>query len=155
MVSLENEDYTTKMSWYTGKAYEKVYKKHDSAGKEFLYHTPAKRAPFVGRNEDVEAVLRRIAETKSKASVDMAPLAEAIDARKVRHISVRGLWRIAPCDLWSPAVLPRKTHVEYFDRDQSSARAIAGLRCIKLSGLGRPSAFRCPRAKAQILTVVR
>jgi hypothetical protein len=65
------------------------------------------------------------------------------------------------------AVLPRKTHVgrvaaigsarrpEYFDRDQSSARAIAGLRCIKLSGLGRPSAFRCPRAKAQILTVVR
>ena len=30
----------------------------------------------------------------------------------------------------------------FFDRDERSARAIAGLRCIKLSGRGRPSAFR-------------
>ena len=60
VVSLENEDYTTKMSWYTCKAYEKVYKKHDSAGKEFLCHTPAKRAPFVGSNEDVEGVLKGV-----------------------------------------------------------------------------------------------
>ena len=84
-----------------GKAYEKVYKKHDSVGKDFLCHTPAKRAPsFVGSNEDVEGVLKRIAEMKSKASVRkggngaLAPLAptEATDALKIRHISVRGLF---------------------------------------------------------------
>jgi hypothetical protein len=115
VVSLENEDYTTKMSWYTGNAYEKVYKKHDSVGKEFLCHTPAKRAPFVGSNEDVEGVLKRIAEMKSKASVrkggngDMAPLAptEAIDALKVRHISVRGLFS---CSAQKNACRPRSGH---------------------------------------------
>jgi hypothetical protein len=30
---------------------------------------------------------------------------------------------------------------KYYDRDASSARAIAGLRCLKLKGLGRPSIF--------------
>ena len=30
----------------------------------------------------------------------------------------------------------------YYDRDGASAQAIAGLRVLKLKGLGRPSAFR-------------
>jgi hypothetical protein len=125
------------MSWYTGKAYEIVYKKYDSAGKEFLFHTSGKRAPLVGKNEDVDAVLKKIAELKAKANIrkggvgalaSLAPT-ETTDARKTHHISVRGL-----------LFCPEKRM--FFDRDQSSARAIAGLRCIKLSGLGRPSAFR-------------
>ena len=53
------------------------------------------------------------------------------DARKVHHIIVRGL-------LFCPE------RCMYFDRDEQSARAIAGLRCIKLSGRGRPTAFRRP-----------
>ena len=137
VVSLENEDFTSKMSWYTGKAYERVYKKYDSAGKEFLFHTTAKSSPLVGKNEDVDAVLKKIAEMKAKAKIRkggvgaLAPLAptETTNARKTHHISVRGL-----------LFCPEKRM--YFDRDQSSARAIAGLRCIKLSGLGRPSTFR-------------
>ena len=36
----------------------------------------------------------------------------------------------------------------YYDRDEASARAIAGLRCLELQGLGRPTIFRlAPRAQ--------
>ena len=140
VVSLENEDYTSKMCWYTGKAYEKVYKKHDATGKEFLHHTTNKDAPLVGANEDVEAVLKKRAEQKAKASkrrggdgvtVPLAPIlsADARDASMTRHIAVRGL-------LFCPESRM------FFARDDESARAIAGLRCIRLAGLGRPSAFR-------------
>ena len=31
---------------------------------------------------------------------------------------------------------------KYYDRDGASAQAIAGLRVLKLKGMGRPSAFR-------------
>ena len=152
-VSLENEDYTSQTCWYTGKKYEKVYKKYDAAGKEFLHHTTNKDAPLVGANEDVEAVLKKRAEQKAKASkrrggdgttVPLAPILSA-DARDVankvglpqrscgtsmtRHIAVRGL-------LFCPESRM------FFARDDESARAIAGLRCIRLAGLGRPSAFR-------------
>ena len=63
----------------------------------------------------------------------LAPIAsaDAKDAQKIRHVEVRGL-----------LFCPEKRM--YFDRDESSARAIAGLRCIKLQGLGRPTAFRRP-----------
>jgi len=139
-VSLENEDYTSQTCWYTGKKYEKVYKKYDAVGKEFLHHTTSKDAPLVGANEDVEAVLKKKAEQKAKASkrrggdgatVPLAPIssADARDASMTRHIAVRGL-------LFCPESRM------FFARDDESARAIAGLRCIRLAGLGRPSAFR-------------
>jgi hypothetical protein len=35
----------------------------------------------------------------------------------------------------------------YYDRDEASARAIAGLRCLALQGKGRPSAF-CPQTNS-------
>ena len=140
VVSLENEEFTSKMSWFNGNAYEKVYKKYDTTGKEFLYHTAGKGAPFVKKEEDLEGVLKKRAENKIKASmrrggrgfnVPLAPtsIADARDAKMTRHIDVRGL-------LFCPE---RRM---FFARDDESARAIAGLRCIRLSGLGRPSAFR-------------
>jgi hypothetical protein len=135
-VSLENEECTSKMSWYSRKAYDKVYKKYDRAGKEFLHHIAGKGAPFVGKHEDIEFVLKKRAENKLKAKIRkggvltllQVPLAPR-DAKMTRHIDVRGL-------LFCPE---RRM---FFDRDGESARAIAGLRCIRLSGRGRPSAFR-------------
>ena len=178
-VSLENEEYTSKMCWYTGKAYEKVYKVYETQGdkeKEFLRHTTGKQAPVVGTNEDVEAVLKKRAEQKCKvgafganwprsgqtskrrggdgAAVPVAPISSA-DARDVanevglpqqscgtkvtRHIDVRGL-------LFCPE------NRMFFVRDDESARAIAGLRCIRLAGLGRPSAFRRKKQPGQQAT---
>ena len=162
-VSLENEDFTSKMCWYTGKAYEKVYKVYETHGdkeKEFLRHTTGKQAPVVGVNEDVEAVLKKRAEQKCKvgafganwprsgqtskrrggdgAAVPVAPIssADARDAKVTRHIDVRGL-------LFCPE------NRMFFVRDDESARAIAGLRCIRLAGLGRPSAFRRKKQPGQ------
>ncbi len=69
MVSLENEEFTSKMSWFNGNAYEKVYKKYDTTEKEFLYHTAGKGAPFVKKEEeDLEGVLKERVENKIKAS---------------------------------------------------------------------------------------
>ena len=135
VVSLENEDFTSQKCWYTGKAYEKVYKKHDAAGKEFLHHTIEKNAPFVGANEDVEAVLKKRAEIKSKAkkrtggdgaTVPVAPISSAdardvanevglpqlaAETKKTRHIDVRGLSRRSRRPLTAATFLPRKLHV--------------------------------------------
>ena len=105
-----------------------------------MHHTTNKDAPLVGANEDVEAVLKKRAEQKAKMSkrrggdgvtVPLAPIlsADARDASMTRHIAVRGL-------LFCPESRM------FFARDDESARAIAGLRCIRLAGLGRPSAFR-------------
>jgi hypothetical protein len=47
---------------------------------------------------------------------------------KPRHIECRGLRFCTETRM-------------FYDRDGASARAIAGLRCIKLMGLGRPSVF--------------
>jgi len=152
-VSLENEEYTSQKCWYTGKAYEKVYKVHkihDNEEKEYLYHTTDKKAPIVGANEDVEAVLKKRAEQRRKASkrrggsgaaVPVAPIqsADARDALITRHIDVRGL-------LFCPESRM------FFARDDESARAIAGLRCIRLAGLGRPSAFRRKQQPVQTAT---
>ncbi len=57
----------------------------------------------------------------------------------MRHIEVRGLRFCPEC---------RSFH----DRDASSARSIAGLRCLELSGKGRPLAF-CPTTKAAATAV--
>jgi hypothetical protein len=40
----------------------------------------------------------------------------------------------------------------YYDRDEGSARAIAGLRCLRLQGLGRPSCFsHRPHQESQVV----
>ncbi len=45
---------------FNGNAYDKVYKKYDTTGKEFLYHTAGKDAPFVKKEEDdLEGVLKK------------------------------------------------------------------------------------------------
>jgi hypothetical protein len=49
--------------------------------------------------------------------------------KRIRYAVCRGL-----------LFCPEKS--KYYDRDGASAHAIAGLRVLKLKGLGRPSAFR-------------
>jgi hypothetical protein len=44
---------------YSGKAYEKVYKKYDASDKSFLYHTSGKGAPFVKADDDEEVLKKR------------------------------------------------------------------------------------------------
>ena len=145
VVSLENEDFTSQICWYTKNAYEKVYKKYDADGKEFLHHTTGKRAPVVKDNENEAFVLSKRADNKLKAKkqrggggliVPLAPPESAKDAQKTRHIDVRGL-------------LFCQERRMFFNRDNESARAIAGLRCIRLSGLGRPTAFRRKKRTAE------
>ena len=140
VVSTEDERFTSKMSWETGKEYRKVYKTHDASGKEFLRYTARKSSPFVAPC-DFDAVSKRKDEIKLKAKIRRGggtsasePRAlntwvDANDAHELRHIEVRGL------------LFCQETCM-FFDRDERSARAIAGLRCIKLAGFGRPSAFR-------------
>jgi hypothetical protein len=140
VVTLEDESNTSKKCWTTrGALYEKVYKTYDAKGKEFLQHTSARYPPLVPES-DVEAEERRNQEKKNKAKRRRggrieAPLAQEtrIDEeekkKRIRHAVCRGL-------LFCP-----ETSM-YCDRDESSARAIAGLRVLKLRGLGRPSAFR-------------
>ena len=147
-VSPENEEFTSQICWYTRDAYEKVYKKYDADGKEFLHHTTGKKAPAVKENENEAFVLKKRADNKLKAKKQRGggglsvPLAAAMnpesarDAQMTCHIDVRGL-------LFCPE---RRM---FFDRDNESARAIAGLRCIRLSGLGRPTAFRRKKRTAE------
>ena len=156
VVSTEDERFTSKMSWETGKEYQKVYKTHDASGKEFLRHTAGKHSPIVAPC-DFDAVSRRKDEIKLKAKIRRGgksvsePRAsnawvDARHAQKLRHIEVRGL------------LFCQETCM-FFDRDKKSARAIAGLRCIRLAGFGRPSAFRqkdkkTPEGTTQSLEVV-
>jgi hypothetical protein len=153
VVSLEDESFTSKMCWETGKAYEKVYKVHDVDGKEYLKHTKYKCAPLVNAN-DIQAVSERKLKNKLKGVIrrgggvpgpdnngfggeggivelrSSKTIFDGVkDARGVHHIEVRGL-------------LFCQENSMFFSRDERSAHAIAGLRCIKLSGLGRPSSFR-------------
>ena len=141
-VTFEDETNTSKKCWLTGGTlYEKVYKTYDAKGKEFLQHTRARQPPFVPP-ADVEAEERRALERKDKAKrrrggvgVVAAPLApetiaeEEEKKKRIRHAVCRGL-----------LFCPEKS--KYYDRDGASAQAIAGLRVLKLKGMGRPSAFR-------------
>ena len=142
VVTFEDETNTSKKCWLTGGTlYEKVYKTYDANGKEFLQHTRARQPPFVPP-ADVEAEERRALERKDKAKrrrggvgVVAAPLApetiaeEEEKKKRIRHAVCRGL-----------LFCPEKS--KYYDRDGASAQAIAGLRVLKLKGMGRPSAFR-------------
>ena len=66
----------------------------------FFYHTVAKRAPFVGDDEDAEAVSRMRAQIKAAGNkrrggeglvvpTSSIPLADTRDAQKIRHIDVQ------------------------------------------------------------------
>jgi hypothetical protein len=140
VVTLEDESNTSKKCWMTrGTLYEKVYKTYDAAGKEFLQHTAARYAPYVPEPE-VEFEKKKAQDKKDKAkrrrgggncNVPLAPptrVEEEEKKERIRHSVCRGL-------LFCP-----ETSM-YYDRDESSARAIAGLRVLKLRGLGRPTAF--------------
>jgi hypothetical protein len=141
-VSVVSEINTSKTEWATKRAYEKVYKRTVD-GKEHLFHTPNKRAPFAAP-EDVEAVKRDRELLKEKAkrrrggTTGVPERANEWAEREegVRYIDVRGLQ------------FSTETRM-FFGRDASSARAIAGLRCLELKGLGRPTCFRLP-PRAQI-----
>jgi hypothetical protein len=146
VVTLEDESNTSKKCWTTrGNLYEKVYKTYDGNGKEFLHHTSARYTPYVPEPE-VEVEERKAQEKKAMAKrrrggSNCTPLApetrveQEEKKKRIRHAVCRGL-------LFCP-----ETSM-YCDRDESSARAIAGLRVLKLRGLGRPNAFRRARPTA-------
>ena len=141
IVSLEDENNTSAKCWQTGGTYEKVYKTFDPVtAKEYLCHTAAKRPPSVPQSDVALTAFVRMMREKNKEKAKkrrggvIAPQApETVvgeeEKTNLRHIDVRGL-RFCP---------ERRM---YYDRDKASAEAIAGLRCIKLRGLGRPTAFR-------------
>ena len=132
-VSVVSEINTTKVYWATKRNFEKVYKRTVD-GKEHLFHTPDKRAPFAVA-EDVEAVKQARLQLKEKAKRrrgGTTGVPERVEREEgVRYIDVRGL-----------QFSPEKRM--FFGRDEASAWAIAGLRCLELNGLGRPTCFRLP-----------
>jgi hypothetical protein len=153
VASYENEDYTTKVSWTTGKVKEKAYKVYVPKSaeemkknpgvdyKEILMHTGAKYMPIVPEDQlkfftHVQDRIKAIAKKRRSGIEVSVPLGgDAVpineETRKLRYIECRGLrFCTETC--------------KFYDRDRESARAIAGLRCIKLMGLGRPSAFCHP-----------
>jgi hypothetical protein len=151
VASYEDEYNSTKVSWMTGLVKEKAYKMYVPKSaeemkknpgvdyKEILKHTCAKYMPVVPDNEiefftHVRDRVKTIAKRRKSGSDLHVPLGgDAIpkideETRKLRYIECRGLrFCTETC--------------KFYDRDRESARAIAGLRCIGLMGLGRPSAF--------------
>ena len=146
VVTFEDETNTSKKCWLTkGTLYEKVYKTYDANGKEFLQHTRARQPPFVPL-ADVEAEEMRVLERKDKSrrrrggeSV-AAPVAPPDIAEDEEEDDDEGKKRIRYAVCRGLLFCPEKSM--YYDRDGASAHAIAGLRVLKLKGLGRPSAFR-------------
>jgi hypothetical protein len=139
--SPEDENYSTKVSWETKTTKELVYIGIEE-GKAVLSHSKGKRPPTV--KEKDKAIVTRMSEeskkrgkrrrswsTGSKMVEDKFRYEKDKKQKKeeeMRYIECRGL-RFCP------------ERRKYYDRDASSARAIAGLRCLKLRGLGRPTAF--------------
>ena len=112
-------------------------------GKAVLCHSSGKRPPTVVKEEDRLIVTGMLQESKergkrrrslnvgSKIVRDNFFMKKNENEKKeqeMRYIECRGL-RFCP------------ERRKYYDRDASSARAIAGLRCLRLKGLGRPSIF--------------
>ena len=144
-VVLEPEHNTSKKSWETQKPYEIVFKR-PRGGKEVLDHTSSRRTPFV-TEADAAEVTASVQRARSKAQrrrggtgIVRPPKGvrsgREKDKKKARYMECRGL-RFCP---------ERRM---YFDRDEASARAIAGLRCLELMGLGRPRAFSPLQKQAQ------
>ena len=142
-VSPEDENYSTKVSWETKKTKELTYI-GVKEGKAVLSHSKGKRPPTV--KEEYKAIVTRMLEeskergkrrrswnTGSKMSGGGNFEWKKADKKKkkeeeMRYIECRGL-RFCP------------EMRKHYDRDASSARAIAGLRCLNLKGLGRPTVF--------------
>ena len=141
--SAEDENYSTKVSWETKKTKELTYIGIRN-GKAVLCHSKGKRPPVV-KEEDKGIVTRMLQESKERGkrrrswNVGSKMIGDICLAKKekikkekkdeeMRYIECRGL-RFCP------------EMRKYYDRDASSARAIAGLRCLRLRGLGRPSVF--------------
>ena len=144
--SAEDENYSTKVNWETKKTKELTYV-GIREGKAVLCHSKGKRPPVV-KEEDKGIVTRMLQESKergkrrrswnvgSKMVGDNCLVTKEKGQKEkkkekeqeMRYIECRGL-RFCP------------EMRKYYDRDASSARAIAGLRCLKLKGLGRPSIF--------------
>jgi hypothetical protein len=156
VVSYECEDNTSKICYETKRQYEKVYKDYvfsdfaaavegEVRGVEYLQHTNSRKLPVVPPDKVVAFnALRQAIKEKNKrrrggntivpptAALSVGELA-VLAEEKTRFIESRGL-------LFCPE---RRM---FYDRDGASARAIAGLRCIKLRGLGRPTVFRSNRS---------
>jgi len=144
--SAEDENYSTKVNWETKKTKELTYV-GIREGKAVLCHSKGKRPPVV-KEEDKGIVTRMLQESKERGkrrrswNVGSKMVGDNCLVKKekgqkekkkekeqeMRYIECRGL-RFCP------------EMRKYYDRDASSARAIAGLRCLKLRGLGRPSIF--------------
>jgi len=141
--SAEDENYSTKVNWETKKTKELTYV-GIREGKAVLCHSKGKRPPVV-KEEDKGTVTRMLQESKERGkrrrswNVGSKMVGDNCFAKKekikkekkdkeMRYIECRGL-RFCP------------EMRKYYDRDASSARAIAGLRCLRLRGLGRPSVF--------------
>jgi hypothetical protein len=141
-VSPEDEWGTTKVSFDTQKVKLKVYKhfKLDEDGqlKEYLMATSGDYTPLV-EDCDLPAfkAARRVVSAKALYRKRGDPFSERQRLKterredpswKPRHMECRGLRFCTETRM-------------FYDRDEASARAIAGLRCIKLLGLGRPTVF--------------
>jgi hypothetical protein len=132
---------TSKVSWDTKQRFEAAYKRYKNtrgAVVEILDHTSQKYMPFVRDQEiatiiDVRAQLReKNARRRGKHKIteeDVATkIAEDTENNKLRYTECRGLRFCTERRM-------------YYDRDVASARAIAGLRCLEMRGLRRPSIF--------------
>jgi hypothetical protein len=149
-VTKEWEHNTTKISFETRKKKEVVYKRFDPmTGKEFLHHTPCKQPPLVA-DIDLDIVKEMMKRCKLKAQRrrggcdQPGPEVEkqGLERKEVelRYPECRGLRFCTETSM-------------YYDRDEASGRAIAGLRCLKLRGLGRPTAFCAARKRSEAVLV--
>jgi hypothetical protein len=154
------EHNTTAVSWNTGKRTESVFKRYDGPqNRERLCHCVAgKQPPLVSPTAPDRAATLAVVQTAAakgkrrrggaSAASDYRwspPVKDVEDEAKkkttkkeeLRYPACRGL-RFCP---------ERRM---FYDRDESSAVAIAGLRRLELLGFGRPTAFRSNRANKQI-----
>ena len=149
-VSPEWEHLTTQVAWETKERKEIVYKRYDSAkGTEILCHTSRKCAPEVAPDERylLQRLRQSVIEKNKRRRGGSTGAPDRLEGWKTggkeegcsRYPECRGL-RFCP-----------KRRM-YYDRDEGSARAIAGLRCLRLQGLGRPSCFsHRPHQESQVV----
>jgi hypothetical protein len=145
----EDESFTTAVSWDTKLRYRSVYKGYGGAdGKVEFFGNYATRAAPVAKPEHVEALKVAAERAKARAKVrrggcaatakesEMEEVARQAmeqggDGKKekvTRYAMVRGLRFCTERRM-------------YLDRDESSARTIALLHCLRLQGARRPSLF--------------
>ena len=151
-VCIVDENFTTKISWETGKVKELVFLEpyHDDDGIEWhMAHTDTKRAPKV-MDEDTRVVsawfeARAAREKRRKRGiVDTA----AVDNGTSRpaHVDTEAadnkVWSLRYPEIRGLRFCPERRM--YFDRDQSASLAIARLRTQERLGLPRPSPFCRP-----------